>query len=201
MRMRVLHPDTRLVAKGEDAFGVVATRLIPRGTITWTRDPLDQALPAAKLSALPGVLRDPARKAGFLDRDGALVVPWDGARHVAHSCAPATLPTGYGFQVALRDIRADSELTVDYAARNLERTFTCSCGAEACRGEVRPDDVYDWAERWDEQLARALPALRQVVQPLWDLVPASERAALEKAFEKKAFASIGEHLVRLRARV
>ena len=65
----------------------------------------------------------------------------------------------------------------------------------------RPDDVYEWAARWDEQLARALPALRQVVQPLWDLVPAPERAALEAAFEKKAFASIGEHLVRLRARV
>ncbi len=201
MRMRVLHPDTRLVAKGEDAFGVVATRLIPRGTITWTRDPLDQTLPAAKLAGLPGVLRDPVRKAGFLDKEGALVLPWDGGRHVGHSCAPATLPTGYGFQVALRDVRPDSELTVDFAARNLERTFTCSCGAESCRGEVRPDDVYEWAARWDEQLARALPALRQVVQPLWDLVPAPERAALEGAFEKKAFASIGEHLVRLRARV
>ena len=42
----MIHPDTELrFINREIGFGVVATRLIRRGTIIWVRDELDQVLP------------------------------------------------------------------------------------------------------------------------------------------------------------
>jgi hypothetical protein len=50
----MVHPDTELRFVGAPiGFGVVATRLIPRGTITWVRDRFDQSFSVAHATALP----------------------------------------------------------------------------------------------------------------------------------------------------
>ena len=51
----MIHPDTELrFANPQIGLGVFATRfLIPKGTITWVRDQLDQALPPAAIAQLP----------------------------------------------------------------------------------------------------------------------------------------------------
>lgn len=57
-----------------------------------------------------------------------------------HSCRPNTAPAGplQDDRIALRDIAAGEELTIDYAAMSpLGWEMPCTCGAPGCRGIVR----------------------------------------------------------------
>lgn len=59
-----------------------------------------------------------------------------------HSCNPNVGLHGEITFVAIRDIKKDEELTVDYAfIDNEDYTFKCTCGSENCRGIITG---YDW---------------------------------------------------------
>lgn len=194
----MLHPDTTIRHVNDDlGWGVFATRLIPRGTITWTRDALDQAISPARLASLGAPYKDIVSRFGWRDAQGEWLLPWDHARFLNHACAPTTLGAGWELDIALRDIRPGEELTRDDAAYNPERTFACACGLSACRGEVRPDDVYALVERWDEALALAVQGLRRVQQPLWDLV--REKDQVNAVMDERApLPSVRARLMRFR---
>ena len=60
---------------------------------------------------------------------------------VNHSCAPNVGIRGQIIFVAMRDIRADEELTYDWAMEENELARTrCRCGAAACRGTLTGRD-------------------------------------------------------------
>jgi len=167
----LLHPDTELKLVDEHiGYGVFATRPIPRGTITWVRCPLDQTLTPAKVARMPAVTRAQVRKYSFIDGRGDLVLCWDLARFVNHSCNATCLSGGYQFEVAVRDIAAGEELTDDYGTLNLDCAFDCACGLPQCRGRVLPDDPERLWEYWDGLVKGALPLIPQLEQPLWPLV-------------------------------
>ena len=175
----MLHPDTELRFVSDTiGYGVFATRRIPRGTITWARDPLDQTFTTAQIAALPAIPRQVLGKYGFVDPAGDVVLCWDHGRFVNHSCAATCLSPGHQFELAVRDIEAGEELTDDYATLNLELGFPCACGSPACRRQVTPEDCLTLAERWDQEVAAAYPSLGAVEQPLWDLV--AERELVEE---------------------
>ena len=49
----MIHPDTKLkFISHEIGYGVVATRFIPMGTITWIFDPLDQVFTPERIRQL-----------------------------------------------------------------------------------------------------------------------------------------------------
>ena len=60
---------------------------------------------------------------------------------INHSCHP-----NIGFRsqielIAIRDIKKDEELTLDYACcESLMESFACDCGATDCRGMISADD-------------------------------------------------------------
>lgn len=59
-----------------------------------------------------------------------------------HSCDPNVGLHGEITFVAMRDIKKDEELTVDYAfIDNEEYSFKCTCGSSNCRGTITG---YDW---------------------------------------------------------
>ncbi|MGD8319805.1 MAG: SET domain-containing protein-lysine N-methyltransferase [Gemmatimonadota bacterium] len=62
-------------------------------------------------------------------------------RPVNHSCDPSAWLDGLDV-VARRDIAAGEEITLEYATFYDENmpSFTCCCGAAACRGTIRGDD-------------------------------------------------------------
>jgi hypothetical protein len=94
----VIHPDTELRFVNPDiGYGVFATRLIPRGAITWVRDRLDQAFTPAAVERLPAPYHDIVLKYSFIDAHGRFVLCWDHARYVNHSCDPTCLSAGYDF--------------------------------------------------------------------------------------------------------
>ncbi|HYR08283.1 MAG TPA: SET domain-containing protein [Longimicrobium sp.] len=85
-----------------------------------------------------------------------------------HSCDANTLDTHLGFDIAVRDIPAGTELSVDYR-RFLDRTidFPCRCRAVRCCGRVRclavPAEV---EEVWSQRLTAALERVPRLEQPL-----------------------------------
>lgn len=79
-----------------------------------------------------------------------------------HSCAPnAGFITGEPVLYALRDIAAGEEICWDYSTSISEPGWSleCLCGAESCRGIIRP-----WGELSAEEQARLRPiALKYLI--------------------------------------
>jgi uncharacterized protein len=170
----MIHPDTELrYVNDVIGYGVFATRHIPRGTITWVRDELDQAFTPDQVLRMSDLHKQVLDKYAYLDRHGDLILCWDNARFMNHSCEATCLSAGYDFEVAVRDVLPGEELTDDYGTLNLETSFLCACSLATCRGEIEPEDNIRNADRWDELLREAFPAIRRVPQPLWAAV--SER--------------------------
>jgi hypothetical protein len=171
----MIHPDTELrFIHPEIGFGVVATRLIPKGSITWVQDELDQVLTASRLGSLDRLFQETLHKYSFINGRGEYVLCWDLARYVNHSCHPTCLSAGYNFEIAVRDIEPGEELTDDYATLNLEGSFDCHCRVHQCRTTVSGDDIYRHSDRWDNIVREAFPQIEKVAQPLWPLVEEKE---------------------------
>jgi hypothetical protein len=160
-------------------YGVVATHLIPRGTITWVRDDLDQAFSVEQVKSMAPVYRDIIAKYCFVDVRGDFVLCWDLARFINHSCDSTCRSAGYDFEVAVRDIHPGEELTDDYGSLNIEYDFVCSCNSGMCRYKIRPGDMLSYAETWDQIIAEPFRLIRTVPQPLWSFV--KEKKAIEAA--------------------
>lgn len=164
----MIHPDTELRQAGEKiGLGVFATRRIPRGTIVWVLDDLDQRFDAGRIRALGPRYASLLDRYGYLNGSGERVLCWDLARWVNHSCGANAISTGWDFDIAVRDLEAGEELTNDYGCLNLERRFRCHCGEPACRRTVSPADFERLADVWDERVRGAFPELGKVPQPLW----------------------------------
>src|SRR5437868_5395855 len=118
--MAVIHPHTELrFISPRIGFGVVATRRIPKGTITWVRDPMDVAMSASQVEALGPLYRQQLEKYMFVDGRNDRVLCWDIARYVNHDCDAPCLAAGYDFEIAIRDIEVGEELRDDYGTLNL----------------------------------------------------------------------------------
>lgn len=176
----MIHPDTELRFIHPDiGFGVVATRLIPKGTITWAQDELDQVFTRQRRNSLGAIFAKVLDKYSFVNGHGEYVLCWDLARYVNHSCTPSCLSAGYNFEIAVKDIQPGEELTDDYATLNLEGTFECHCRTRDCRTTVSEADIYAYAERWDSIVREAFPLIAGQPQPLWPLV--QEKEAVQAA--------------------
>jgi uncharacterized protein len=171
----MIHPATELRFVGERVgYGVFATRDIPRGTITWVRDNLDQAFSGEQIRQMREPYRRILETYGYTDRHGKTILCWDHARFMNHSCEATCLSAGYDFEIAVRDVRAGEELTDDYGMLNLESGFACACSYPTCRGDIHPHDNVDGADRWDKLLRESFPLIQTVAQPLWWLVNEKE---------------------------
>lgn len=178
-------------------YGVVATKLIPRGTITWVRDPLDREIPAAQIQALGPLYVQAIEKYSWVDLAGNYVLCWDTARYVNHSCEPTCLSAGpFDFTIAVRDIRPGEEITDDYGTLNLLESFRCACGSPRCRRDVAPEDPSFMTESWDGLVVGAFPSIGAVAQPLWPLLSPQVKEAVELQLrDPSKLGSIGEQLV------
>lgn len=112
---------TRLAQSPIHGFGVFATEPITKGTPVWRFAPgLDMEFEAGIVDTLPAHVRAFFSHYGYLDRNvGHIILCFDDARFVNHSDSPNVATDyaldAYGVDVALRDIAAGEELTMDYA--------------------------------------------------------------------------------------
>lgn len=173
----MIHPHSELrFVSPEIGLGVFATRFIPKGTITWVFDPLDQIIVPAASARLPAPLQRQLDIYSYQNGRGDRILCWDHARFVNHSCDPTSLAPGFDLEIAVRDIQAGEQITDDYGTLNPDAEFACACGYPQCRRIVGPGDFERFSGHWDELVAAAFPLLGNVEQPLWDLV--EEKASI-----------------------
>jgi hypothetical protein len=182
----MVHPDTELrFVSPAIGWGVFATRFIPRGTVVWALDVLDQRFSPAAIAALPAYARAVLEKYSYLDARGDQVLCWDHARFFNHSCSANCLSVGgsvgLDFELAVREIAAGEELTDDYGTLNPSEPFACCCGAAACRGRILPDDWVQLGASWGKLARDAFFLIRTVPQPLWQML--GDRAAIDAALD------------------
>ncbi len=177
----MIHPQTQLrYINDQLGYGVFATAVIPTGTIVYVQDGLDIViLPDSPL------LQDPLQRAQIKKYavieppDGRYILSWDIAKYVNHCCQANILSTGYGFEIAVRDIKPDEELRDDYGLFNLDWDLTLICKHEDCRGRLKTADFSPNINQWDAQIQAALNHTLNVPQPLWSLLDAETEAVLQ----------------------
>jgi len=166
----MIHPHTVLRFINEEiGHGVFATQAIPAGTITWVKDPLDRELTATEFKNLPEVCRSPAETYTYRNYAGNYVLCWDITRYMNHSFRPNCLATAYGFEVAVRNIKAGEQLTNDYGSLNIIAPFRPSDEGTR-RKTVYPDDLLRYHSRWDQALAKVMDKIVHLKQPLQELI-------------------------------
>jgi hypothetical protein len=178
----MMHPSTQLAfINDEIGFGVVATAFIPRGTIVWVLDQLDRVFSDEVKHTLPPPFRPVLDRYAYRDAGGNWVLCWDHARFVNHSCEPALLAPGLGFEIALRDIYPGEHITDDYASLNLDEEMPCACGSPQCRRVIRASDFDEFAPEWEDRLRAAWASAGDVDQPLWCVLGGEDRDHAERA--------------------
>jgi len=162
----MIYPGTYLRLINErTGYGVFTATFIPRGTVVWMHDELDQVISPARVSALPSFLRQQVERYGYVNEDGDLVLCWDHGRYINHSCEPTTAGVGTVLEIARRDIQPGEELTCEYGELVVER-FECACGTPSCRGMRGMKAPHELSRRWDRDASEAFAWALMVPQPV-----------------------------------
>lgn len=182
----MIHPDTAIKFVNEQiGLGVFATADIPKGTLIYVRDPLELKLNPRDFNALDVAQKAAIEKYSYVDAQGNLVVSWDHAKYMNHSCECNTMGTAYGFEIALRDIGAGEELTTEYGVLNIQLEYEIGCGCRECRGMLRSGDIDRYHAVWDGRILEALKQAPRVKQPLLPVMEDAARRELDAYFAGK----------------
>ncbi len=169
----MIHPHTELKCIDPVlGYGVFATAFIPKGTLVFVKDPFDIEVTPEQFNAMGDLLKLQTERYSYIDERGIRIVSWDMAKYVNHRCNCNSISTGYGFEIALRDIQPGEEITDDYGLFNIPEPMTLTCACPNCRGQVRADDLDHYHSQWDQQVQDALTQVTSVAQPLWSLLDA-----------------------------
>lgn len=175
-----MHPDTEIqFISDEIGYGVVATKFIPKGTITWVQDELDQIYTPQQVNKMHPLAQQMIDKYSFRNNKGNFVLCWDTSKYVNHSFKSNCLSTTYDFEIAVRDIYPGEELTDDYGYLNVTEAFKAK-DEGTTRSTVYPDDILNYHKEWDEQLEQTFKFIAEVEQPLMPLVSSENQAKLKK---------------------
>lgn len=167
----MIHPDTALkFISPEIGYGVVATKFIPKGTITWILDPLDQVFTPDEIKKLDPVFQEKLNIYSYRDGQGNFILCWDNSRFINHSFHSNCITTAYNFELAVRDIQAGEELTDDYGYLNVTEPFVCLPEPGTNRTMVMPDDLLHFHAEWDAKLIDAFKNFNKVSQPFAHLI-------------------------------
>lgn len=167
----MIHPHTELrFINDKIGHGVVATKFIPKGTITWALDKLDRIFTPQQIRDMDPMMQNVMDIYTYRNPDGNHVFCWDNARFVNHSSNSNCITTAYDFEIAIRDIHPGEELTDDYGYLNLDEPFEVLPEPGSSRNVIYPDDLVRYYPIWDEKLLAAFPELAKVDQPLFRIM-------------------------------
>jgi hypothetical protein len=166
----MIHPDTKLqYIDDEKGYGVVATKKIPKGTITWALDKFDFEFQPEEVQAMEPIYKRIIDTYSYRNQHGNFILCWDFGRYVNHSFHSNCMSTAYEFEIAIRDIEQGEELTDDYGYLNIVKPFKAQ-DENTTRKYVYPDDLLRYHKEWDNLVLGVLPILRNVDQPLMPLL-------------------------------
>jgi hypothetical protein len=166
----MIHPHTELrFISDEIGFGVVATKFIPKGTITWVLDKFDREFTPKAFLEFDKPYQDILDFYAYRNASGNYILCWDHARFVNHSFNSNCLTTAYDFEIAIRDIQPGEQLTDDYGYLNIEVPFK-PIDEGTRRRIVYPDDTLRYHKVWDKKIASVFPLIEQLDQPLSNVI-------------------------------
>jgi hypothetical protein len=181
----MIHPDTELrFINNTIGYGVVATRDIPAGTITWVLDELDREFTRAEYGKMPDLYKRILDTYTYRNNKGNYILCWDLGRYVNHSFRSNCLSTAYEFEVAVRDIKKGEQLTDDYGYLNLHEPFEgIDEGTE--RKVVYPDDLLRYHGVWDAKIGEVFGSITALEQPLRPVINHSIWSTVEQVTRGK----------------
>ncbi|AFY76447.1 SET domain-containing protein [Pleurocapsa sp. PCC 7327] len=171
----MIHPHTQLGFVNEEiGYGLFATQLIPKGTITWILDDLDLKLEKSYIDSLEEILKERViaysfRDTAFIDSQDRYIICWDAGQFMNHSSEANCVPTPYEFTLASKDIYPGEELTDDYRWFDVNYSFDYS-SKDGTIGKVKADDIFDCYQDLERQAEEAFRYFNRVEQPLKSLV-------------------------------
>lgn len=172
----MIHPHTELTfISPEIGYGVIATKFIPKGTITWAFDKLDRSFTQAEYEGMEDVYKDILYKYCYRDNKGNYILCWDNSRFFNHSFNSNCISTAYNFELAVRDIKPGEEMTNDYGYLNAFQPFEVQQEPLSGRTSVMPDDLLHFYKEWDEKIRQAFKVFNKVNQPLAFLIESKYR--------------------------
>lgn len=176
----MIHPDTEVRFISEEVgYGIVATKLIPEGTITWVQDELDLVYTPQQVEKMLPHTQEMIDKFTFRNNKGNYVMCWDTAKYVNHSFNSNCLSTAYDFEIAIRDIQPGEELTDDYGYLNVSEAFQAK-NEGTQRTTVFPDDLLNFHEDWDALLKKSFNKIETVRQPLEGLLSSTLKQNIQQ---------------------
>lgn len=176
----MIHPYTELrLISDAIGYGVFATQFIPEGTLVYVRDPLEISISQEEYNAHKPEIKALIEKYSYIDEMGNRILSWDFGKYVNHCCNFNTISTGYGFEIAIRDIETGEEITDEYGIFNLEEEMYVSCKHRNCRGIVKPDDFDRYYMEWDKIICKSLQKVFKVEQPLMPFLEPQIRKELK----------------------
>ncbi|WP_108424937.1 SET domain-containing protein [Flagellimonas amoyensis] len=162
----MIHPDTELrFISNEIGYGVVATKFIPAGTITWVLDELDREFTPLELQQMAPIYQNILDTYTFRNNKGNYILCWDNGRYVNHSFNSNCLTTAYDFEIAIRDIQPGEQLTDDYGYLNIPIPFRAADEGTR-RKVVYPDDLLKYYKVWDNKIKKVFAHITELQQPL-----------------------------------
>lgn len=181
----MIHPNTELkFISNEIGYGVVATKFIPAGTITWALDKLDREFSPLEFQNMEPLYQTILDTYTYRNNKGNLVLCWDHGRYVNHSFNSNCLTTAYDFEIAIRDIQEGEQLTDDYGYLNISTPFR-GINEGTKRKIVYPDDLLKYYKIWDNKISKVVGKIFKVDQPLQQLVKPEILEHLKKVVNGK----------------
>lgn len=175
----MIHPDTELKHVNKDiGHGVFATTPIPKGTLVYVKDLFEIQFTPEQFDSLDHEYKTLAQKYSYTDENGVRILSWDHAKYINHSCDCNTISTGYGFEIAIREIAEGEEITDEYGLFNFEHELGLICHCTNCRKVLHTDDIDTYYAEWDTRIQEALQCVRDVEQPLWKFLDSETKIAL-----------------------
>ena len=108
----MIHPDREVKYINEAlGSGVFATKALPKGTILYVIDSLEVELTSKQFNSLKKNMRDIVDTYSYINEKGHRILSWDNAKYVNHKCECNSMSTGYGFEIAIKDIDYGEEIT------------------------------------------------------------------------------------------
>ncbi|PIB35981.1 SET domain-containing protein-lysine N-methyltransferase [Reichenbachiella sp. 5M10] len=179
----MIHPKTELKFINDVVgYGVFATQLIPEGTIVYVKDSLELVIAPNEYRQHNHEMREVIDKYSYIDESGNRIVSWDFAKYVNHCCNCNSISTGYGFEIAIRDIHPGEQITDEYGIFNIDQEMELVCGESCCRKKIALDDFDKHYEAWDAKIKKSIAQLPQVAQPLMGFVNEETREELDRYF-------------------
>ena len=183
----MIHPDTEIeFINPEVGYGLVAKKLIPKGTITWVLDKLDREFTPQELENMEPIYQSLIDTYTFRNNKGNFILCWDHGKYINHSFNSNCLTTAYDFEIAIRDIQPGEQLTDDYGYLNISSPFR-GIDEGTRRKVVYPNDILKYYKVWDSKVKQALKKIAKVEQPLkvilssntWNILEAINNKEIE----------------------